>query len=107
MKSSGIVVACTALAIVGCQWVEKPSRRGTGPLSPTVDCRLDPPPYHLPLERWKRSHMRAIVDYRDVTVTECRLCHAPERFCDRCHTYLGVLKFADLLKRQTRIPKDR
>ncbi|MEW6350849.1 MAG: hypothetical protein AB1646_17465 [Thermodesulfobacteriota bacterium] len=100
VRPAGIVLACTALAIAGCQWVEKPARRGTGPLSLTVDCRHDAPPYHLPLERWRRDHMNAIVRYQDFTVTECRICHQPERFCDRCHNYLGAPTFRDLLERE-------
>ncbi len=92
MKPAGIVVACTALVIASCQWVEKPARRGTGPLTLTIDCRQDAPPYHLPLERWGRRHMRAIDEYQDFTVRECRQCHDPKRFCDRCHIYVGAPK---------------
>ncbi len=51
------------------------------------------PPYHkpanLPGDWWLRHH--AIAQNRgDFNTAECQTCHDVERYCNRCHGYVGV-----------------
>ncbi len=51
------------------------------------------PPYHkpanLPGDWWLRHHPKAQLR-GDFDTVECQECHDVEKYCNRCHGYLGV-----------------
>lgn len=71
--------------------LEKPEKPGTAAASsrPTVVT----PPYHkpanLPGDWWRRYH-RTAQNRGDFNTEECQECHSVEKYCNRCHGYLGV-----------------
>lgn len=48
------------------------------------------PWYHIPVKKWRSSHMN-IINSGAVTKENCLPCHyEPEKFCNKCHEYVGV-----------------
>ncbi|MFA5354152.1 MAG: hypothetical protein WC291_07975 [Thermodesulfovibrionales bacterium] len=83
------VAAMTLLA--GCQKVERPAIGGNGPVALQAVKTSIMPPYHTP-ENWRKVHMDEILSGR-VAQTACLPCHSePEKFCNNCHSYVGVKK---------------
>jgi len=85
------ITICFALGLVllGCQQVQKPETKGSGPLAVVMERSTATAEYHAPLERWRATHKKALTD-RDFTERECVLCHNPEKSCNNCHRYIGA-----------------
>jgi hypothetical protein len=78
---------------VGCQRVEKPSMGGEGVTSLQTVKNVDIMPwYHLPVDNWRATHMD-FIEAGKVQKENCLPCHyEPDKFCNRCHGYVGVKK---------------
>jgi hypothetical protein len=66
-----------------------PSRDVEGPLQLLLETDDEAPIGHSPADRW-RTHHREALARGDFTEEECRACHHPENYCNRCHNYVGV-----------------
>ncbi len=84
--------------ILGCEKVSKPEIRNPGPLQIEVPAGAAVPEYHVPAEKWRVVHGRAI-NLRDFSEKECILCHNPQTGCQKCHRYVGgkEIKLAEAL----------
>ncbi len=76
---------------------EKPDH----PLALDEPNTLVTPPYHkpanLPGDWWLRHHAMA-QNRGDFNTEECQDCHDVEKYCNRCHGYVGVKSVAPLTK---------
>lgn len=70
---------------------DKPTEKGDHSFVLVVPEDEEPPISHIPLERWRAWHMVSI-ERGDSTIERCMNCHEHEKFCDRCHSYVGVPK---------------
>lgn len=90
-----LVLLAVVLAVAGLTigfypgWVEKPARAGNGPLAVRMDAGVPAPEYHSPLPWWQTHHMD-VVNRGDFTEADCLHCHAPEKSCNNCHSYVGA-----------------
>jgi len=83
------IVFLLVLDLLGCQQVQKPETKGSGPLAVVMDRGTATAEYHASLERWRATHKKALAD-GDFTERECVLCHNPQRSCNNCHRYIGA-----------------
>lgn len=67
----------------------KPAQDGAHAFVLVVPEGDEPPISHKPLERWRAWHM-VTIERGDSTIERCMNCHEYEKFCYRCHTYVGV-----------------
>jgi hypothetical protein len=84
-----LLSAISVFMIVGCQQVRKPEVKGEGPLAVNMTRGITSPEFHVPLERWRTTHKKAL-SIGDFTERECILCHDPKKSCNNCHKYIGV-----------------
>jgi hypothetical protein len=77
------------LGPLGCQQVQKPEIKGSGPLTVVMERGTVAAEYHAPLERWRATHKKAL-NGGDFNERECILCHNPQQSCNRCHGYIGA-----------------
>lgn len=90
-----IVLIAAAIIIVALivafypTYVEKPVKDGEGPMAVYLHPDLPAPETHNPLEWWQTHHMN-VVNYGDLTRTDCLYCHDPQTSCNNCHDYVGV-----------------
>jgi hypothetical protein len=75
--------------LLGCQQVQKPEVKGSGPLAVVIERGTPVAEYHAPLERWRATHKKALSS-GDFSERECILCHHPQQSCNRCHGYTGA-----------------
>ncbi len=88
-SSTAITFFILLWSLPGCQQVQKPEVRGSGPLSIVMERGTVAPEYHAPLERWRATHKKALKN-GDFSERECVLCHNPQKSCDLCHGYIGA-----------------
>ncbi len=82
-------IGLLTLALHACSPPDMPARGGRGELALIVDETKVAPAYHSPTDRWRIYHPRTIAA-GIVTVQECRQCHTPRNYCNRCHAYVGA-----------------
>lgn len=97
MKKSGKIIfaVCAALVLAFAIYArdagagDKPTQEGAHGFVLVVPQNEEPPISHKPLERWRAWHM-VNIERGDSTIGRCLNCHEYEKFCYRCHTYVGV-----------------
>ncbi len=67
------------------------------PLALETPKNLVTPPYHKPANLpgdWWRQHHPVAQKRGDFNTVECQECHNVEKYCNRCHSYVGVKSVA-------------
>jgi hypothetical protein len=80
------------LLLASCGPGAAPDGRPAGGRSPNGG-RMPAPAYHQPLAAWRAAHRdltRPDGGVEPFASGECRLCHAPARFCNDCHRRAGI-----------------
>ena len=88
-SSTAIISFMLLWILLGCQQVQKPEVKGSGPLTIVVERGTVAAEYHAPLERWRATHEKALKN-GDFSERECILCHNPQKSCNLCHGYIGA-----------------
>jgi hypothetical protein len=88
-----IMIFSLLLIVSSCEKVDKPAVNGKGTLALEVAKETDIVPWHhMPADKWRSTHMDLISSGK-VSKDSCLLCHPePDKFCDKCHEYVGVKK---------------
>ncbi|MDI6801513.1 MAG: hypothetical protein QMD01_05610 [Thermodesulfovibrionales bacterium] len=88
-----IILSLFLISTAACQKSEKPSVSSKGAAMLQTAAGVDVmPAYHVPVAKWRSTHMDEINAGR-VKVGGCLPCHSePENFCNKCHEYVGAKK---------------
>ncbi|MBN1343882.1 MAG: hypothetical protein JXQ73_14455 [Phycisphaerae bacterium] len=82
----------------------------THPLALEKPTTLVTPPYHkpanLPGDWWRLHHPLAQLR-GDFNTVECQKCHDVDKYCNRCHGYVGVKSVAPLAQSSTSRPASK
>lgn len=99
-----LLIGFVLLFALGCQQVEKPAVKGQGELALEVMEGIPAPDYHSPRGKWIATHMDKLSSGEvvlpngvphQITQSDCQGCHPePEKFCNRCHRYVGVIEIS-------------
>ncbi len=89
MSNNLTILLVLMLFLWGCGQVQKPETKGKGPLAVVMERGTPAAEYHVPLERWRVTHKKALAN-GDFTERECVLCHNPQKSCNNCHRYIGA-----------------
>jgi hypothetical protein len=108
-KLLGITVLLSGLVVAGCgkppempkRWTEKDLQE-KGLKVPPALALADPlqeqaPATHVPVERWRTHHLEYLNNGL-VSQDQCMTCHQPEKYCNKCHEYVGVMRIVDTRK---------
>jgi hypothetical protein len=74
--------------------VEKvfPGLNGRSALMLDIPDGIPAPPSHSPLDTWRATHDRAIINGQE-KISDCFACHPdPDTFCNKCHVNAGLRK---------------